>query len=881
MNRSVLHALLLFLLGLSLAWGQTETPTVDDSSEAPLTQPEDPTEGDPRPDALGDETPEEETTPSESTEEEGTPTEEEETQEDDSDSGAIKFDPSKTVVKPAKVKEDPKPTAVPPPPKHSANPEADLFEHAELVAKYELWPQAERQYRVYVETYPNKPNAQAAYYGLAEARLKLGKVAEAEATYRALLRKFSRGEHVGAAAYRLANMHYRRQEFKEAVTFFEQASRLASKDLVRKSAAFFRGRCLQELGSTRTAEPIFKKLAYDVNDHQYRDASALILARMNVDRGQHQNAYDLFIKLAEPPTAPNIRAEAITKAGLMAAKLGKRDEAQKYYEQVLDVDTKDARPWHPKAFWGLLHLFYEQGKYQDLIDQYQRRSITYNQADTDRSQAPVMIMVAHAFRRLEKYRQAASLYDRAVRLAPEAPESREAGYRHLYCLYKDDSPFLIAKTQDYLNRQRKLGSDHQYYHLALLLKAEKLFGQKQKTSKTYAEAAEAYDAIELSKVPEKYHPLITYKSGWAHVEAESYDKGVTAFTEFLLKYRETHPELVPKILAKRGEAYRKVRHYPNALRDFNELISMESSDDLTYLAMQQKALMQVERENRKETITAFQELLERFPNGQGSAEAHYFIGDAHYRMAEFEDSIAPLKKARDLNKEVYVEPATQRVIIAHWRLGNLDGAAEEVDLLLAHDPKTNLIPPKLWLWLGTRSFQQDRFEAAARYLRQVANPDKPTETWPLAWSFLGRAYLQSGKYEESIAPFDHYLASDPAPDERARALLHKATSLSQTGKLKEARATAEEVHRILQQGRTYGQAWILLGDIAMAQKDFEEASKYYVVPSRLFKDPLVTPVALEKAAIAFEKLGESQRGADLRRQLRDEWPSYQSGKTEG
>ena len=45
----------------------------------------------------------------------------------------------------------------------------------------------------------------------------------------------------------------------------------------------------------------------------------------------------------------------------------------------------------------------------------------------------------------------------------------------------------------------------------------------------------------------------------------------------------------------------------------------------------------------------------------------------------------------------------------------------------------------------------------------------------------------------------------------------------------------------------------------MAQSEHEKASNYYVIPSRMFKDPLVTPVAIEKAAIAFEKMGEAQR----------------------
>ena len=793
----------------------------------------------------------------------------------------VPFDPSKQVVRPEPVRPGRgAATRGVPQPKHFANPEADLFDHAELLAKNGLWPLAEKQYRLYIQTYPNKTNTQAAYYGLAEARLHSGKTAEAEKTYRALLAKFTRGQHVGAANYRLATIYYRRQDHKRAAAYFEAASKTATREPVRQSAAFFRARCLQQLGHERRSQQIYQRLASDTEEHPYRDASAIILARMDVHGGRHQQAYEAFVKLSQPTTAPNIRAEALTEAGLMAATLNLPEEARKFYDEILKLDTEDAQLWHPKAFRGLLHLLYQQGQHQELLDQYHSRRVSYNAPRADpQGQAPVLLVVAHAFCKLEQYRPAASLYDQLARLDPGGPISREASYRHLYCLYKERSPFFPAKTEQYLAAQRQEGSAHQFYHLALLLKAESIFNGQQKTPRTYAAAAEVYAAIHLKMIPEEYHPLVTYKLGWAHAEAGAHEKGVTAFSTFLANYAETQPELVSKVLAKRGQSFSRVTDYQSALKDFEDIIARDDDDQLVYFALQQKALVQVEREDHQGTIDAFQALLDRFPKGIGTSEANFFIGDARYKLGAFKDAISSLTKARQLNPDTYTIPATRRIIVSHWRLSDSDNAAKEVDLLLAKDPKTNLIPPKLWLWLGMQFFQQDKFEEAARYLQRVATPQAPKDTWPLAWSFLGKAYLMSGKYAESIAPFDHYLATEPALEERAKVLLEKATSLSKIGRLREAREAAEEVHQLQKQGRTYGQAWILLGDIAMAQEAFETASKYYVIPSRMFKDPLVTPVALEKAAIAFEKMEETQRGADLRRQLRDEWPAYETKET--
>ncbi len=883
MSKRIHFLLLLAALPGFLAAALAQTPNTESpldqepSSEPALTQPDDPVGIDPVPNndlQTDPPTPKSTTESAEATATESTTAETESAKDDN----VIKFDPSKAVVRPAKVVKPRTPIRSVPPPKHSGNPQADLFEHAQLLSKHKMWPQAERQYRVYVENYPRSANASAAYYGLAEARFQLNKLAESEATFRAMLAKFKRGKFVGEAGYRLGKLHYDRQEYKEALPYFQVAGSRAEKELVRISAEFFRARCLQQLKNVRSAEAIYRRLAADEGDHPFKEASLVVLARMDVDAKRMDDAYAKFTHLAKYAKEMNIKAEAMTKSGLVGAKLGKTEEARAYFDEILKVDTLDAKAWHPKAFWGLLHLYYEQGQFEELIQQYQERRLSYNSTQLDQGQERVVFMVAHAFRRLERYRQAATLYEQVVKINPNGPESREAGYRHLYCLYKDQSPFLTARTEDYLTQQRLTDTKHQYYHLALMLKAESLFARKQKTKDVWTEAAETYAKINLPMIPEEYHPWVTYKLGWSYVEAGQYDKGSTAFFTFINEYGEQHPDLVPKVLAKRGEAFRKVRDYRRAIEDFDKIITDAPDQQLVNLAMQQKSLIMIEREDYAGAITSFQEMLNKFPEGQGSSEAYFFIGDSHYKLNQFEEAVAPLTKARQLDPQTYTVPATRRIIVCHWRQSDVDNAAKEVDILLKKDPKTNLVPPKLWLWLGTRSFQRDKYEDAARYLRQVAKPDAAEDTWPLAWSFLGRAYLNSGMYKEAIPPLDHYLNTSPPIDERAKTLLYKATALSKIGKLTEAQSTAEEVHQLQRQGRTYGQAWILLGDIAMAQEDFERASKHYVIPSRMFKDPLVTPVALEKAAIAFEKMEETQRGADLRRQLREEWPNYQSAE---
>src|SRR5690606_39027368 len=133
-----------------------------------------------------------------------------------------------------------------------------------------------------------------------------------------------------------------------------------------------------------------------------------------------------------------------------------------------------------------------------------------------------------------------------------------------------------------------------------------------------------------------------------------------------------------------------------------------------------------------------------------------------------------------------------------------------------------------------------QYDRAASYLRAAADFETPDNTRPAVWITLGRALLRAQRYEESIAPFDHYLKTVTKADIRAKALLSKATALNESARHKEAQACVEEALKLQKQGRTNAHAWILSGDIAFAQGKYEEASKCYIIPARLFHDPQIT-----------------------------------------
>ena len=57
----------------------------------------------------------------------------------------------------------------------------------------------------------------------------------------------------------------------------------------------------------------------------------------------------------------------------------------------------------------------------------------------------------------------------------------------------------------------------------------------------------------------------------------------------------------------------------------------------------------------------------------------------------------------------------------------------------------------------------------------------------------------------------------------------------------------------------------------------QEAAAKFVVPSQILEDDVVTPEALDKAASALDRIGDKEKAAAMREQLKTKFPKYKAG----
>jgi len=153
---------------------------------------------------------------------------------------------------------------------------------------------------------------------------------------------------------------------------------------------------------------------------------------------------------------------------------------------------------------------------------------------------------------------------------------------------------------------------------------------------------------------------------------------------------------------------------------------------------------------------------------------------------------------------------------------------------------------------------------AASYLVKMTKEDK----WKQIGGYLmGKALELDKKVPEAMAAFRQSLTFDARTREGAEASLHLGEMFASAENFSEAKTYLEKASEWSAESELAdirARSFFSLGDLAMKQKVYEEAARYYLGVAILFDDPDLTPKSLFEAANAF---GLSRKPIEQRRTI--------------
>ena len=725
----------------------------------------------------------------------------------------------------------------------------------------ETYLAAIRQFERFHARFPAHPNAIKARYYKAICHRKVGNMKGFRESLAEVVNIHKKGVLVGAAAYQLAFEHYQAKGFAEAEPFFRIAAAETDNADYRHRALYSRALCFEKLGKRKEAIAALKDILADAGS-PFKIQAERVLAHYYAKADMEEEALAHFMHLAKSQD-DTTRSDAILQCAQIARKLGKKDFARTYFEQILI--TPGLEQWQGEAQLALMSEASLASRHQDVINYYKRGKYPLDKEHLSRR----LQIAATSYEALGQGERATALFKELARIAPDNMTALEASYLVLSREYKTSSRTLIQQAGEFLKRFEKEHPDHARIHNVRLMLAE---GYHQATR--YELAARAYAAIDLQHIATGNHAGLRYRLANAQLKAGDQQSALASFNNFIEKHSD-HPQ-VNNAIVNRSEIFLELKDSAQAHLEFDRLVRHTSKPTLKEYAWAQKAILykevidttgdeKIRLENLGKFADCHTRLLTDFPRRETAKKAasEFWRGWALYRQNKFADCIAPFQQARTADASALGRTSTLHLALAHYHLQQREELRKELDALL-ENYRDEKVPRPVFAWLGNAYYKDELYADAWTYLSHAITPDKPTETKVVIWRAAGCSALEAGAYEAALRPLEIVLQVEDNQYRRAETHFFLGRAHLALKDTERAHKDTEACLSLKPQGSLNSKARLQLGDIAMAQGDPNTAAQYYVPVVELYsKDPAIAEKALQCAisALDLKDTEESRRAA--------------------
>src|SRR5580704_14455577 len=402
----------------------------------------------------------------------------------------------------------------------SGDPAKDQLAIADGLYIRKLYDLAVPEYEKYLSQFLSDPGRPSAMYRLADCYANLGQEQSALDTYRMLVEEVGTGEFVGSAAFRLGSREFDKKDFRGAAPLYEKAYVNARSPEIKLTARYYQAKCLELAGKKAEAAAAYTDVAKFAGKNPYRDAARLSLAYFALENNQKQQAFDLFSQLGIDAAKPTVKAEALTRAGILAADLKQKDSADQLFKAAIALNAEGK--WKQIAELEQMKLQYEGDKFSQVLDSYAKSANTLG----DETRPSVMLLVANSYRQLGKQQKALDLYNQLIRIYSNTPEAYDARYQRLVSLDAMKDPSLIPEADSYL----ATSPSRDRADKTKLLKAQTLFQQRR-----FEPAARLYLELTNSSLADPYKADCYYAAGFAFLQLKDDQSAIHAFSGLIDK----------------------------------------------------------------------------------------------------------------------------------------------------------------------------------------------------------------------------------------------------------------------------------------------------------------------------------------------------------
>ena len=710
---------------------------------------------------------------------------------------------------------------------------------AETRFKQKEFDEAAKEYRQYVNLFPNSLDAAMAQYYAGWSEFNLQRYDEAITSLSLVLEKYPEDRYSSDAQFRIASSYYEKGQYEKAVEEAEFTLEKYPGSFVIGEATYLKAQAYDRMGRSEDAIGMYREVR-DLYEHMWSLLQGSLREGKNVDfdrymqlfetsslrvaeiyRGQekYQEAYEELIVAQETAEERFSKAKVQMRMGDNFLAWKRFDDAWAAYNQVIELygDT----PFPPNAQYQKGETRYFQGDYARAREDY--RLVPANYPDSETAlRAASLYSAGQSAEKLEDFDSALELYDEVVENFPRSTEAP-------LCLLRIGQINSEQKLVDNaLAAYRRVATDYREtqfaadanYWLGILYKDQ---GQMEEAvasfSKVGREAREIYvhSLVQAANIhigagrTEQARGVLTqmlvdvegdrdleatahYQIAKLDLNNKNYADAVRGYTRVIENYPES--ETIPEAVYERGLAYHYTGYYSNALGDYQRLLDSDLAAAMRLKVEFAMALSYAAEGDDAKATTLLNRVIESGDETLARNAQLQLIS-----MAEKQDPADAISTYEGMLTRVEAEEDKVRVLVrlasAYFRLGQYDRSIEASQRLVDLAVDVESISNALFVQ-GNSYFRAGDMDQAISIYQQIID-DYPQIGWAKNAQFqIGISYHNLSKSGIEYLPrlsqsFRTYYEKYPDDEQAVYAYYYDAWARYRMGKWRDASETFEEL----------------------------------------------------------------------------------------
>lgn len=712
--------------------------------------------------------------------------------------------------------------------------------------------------QTYLLIFPKSERRDEILYKLGDTHRQLNQPEQALTIFSKLLTEYPNTPYRPYALLRQAEL----QPIEESLPLLQEIIQTAPNPGLRLNAQFQTVQLLQKLNRAPETIPYLETLTQTTTNNPYQAYAHLALGIWHQNQNNLTDALDHYRQALTLADTPALRGEAGVRAGSMALSLKQEKEAVALFETVRRLEIPDT--WRQLAHLGLLRAQYLSQDYLAVIETYNALHQIFSKENEENKEnrEEIYYYLANAFRFTNKNKLALQTYETLLNQNKNQknPYRQAAQYERLLILASEAKSTFSQEANSFLKNYPKSNESQTIRYLL----AETLFQQKK-----WAEAVPLFEIIAKEGQPKSFLEKTYYQLAWSYLLLSQDSQAVETFDSFLQHYPKTL--FASESLWQSSLAHERLNQLDLALTNLEQILKNFPNALETEKVLLRKGIILNQQQKWSESRQILSGYLDQYPKSTNAPTAQFYRGLAAFEQKDYPSTLLDLSQIRNALPEFYT-PSTERLLLATYSLNQFDKANDYLQDL-DQSTKTSSWTPSPELLFGLGQFQQKQKKwAQAEILFERAEKNASSNLKQQAQLNRGLVQLEQKKFLQAVKTLEplQKIKTLQNPD----LLLPLAQAYLGAEQLPFASQLAEQIMLNYPEGDFNANARLVLAEVLMRQKQFNEAAKYYTSVTLLYDDTNLTLIALKQAAEAYRQAGNLEEAkrfeTDYKKRLQNE-----------